>query len=104
MITEKNEIGASEQPDQKYQPFSSGLAFDSWHERNCHCCQLCDITDAPTCPGDEALTLALLDGGQINTAACDYIGTTDRRTQDNGRPDYSFCTLNPVCNHFQPRP
>ncbi|MBO0950895.1 hypothetical protein [Fibrella forsythiae] len=83
--------------DVKYHPFSNGSEFDTWHRRNCQQCTKYTFDEAPTCLGDEALTLALLDDGAISKAVADFIGTTDRSTQENG---YSFCTLNSSCNHF----
>lgn len=84
----------------KYRPFSNGTEFDIWHSRNCQRCQLCNTEVNPTCQGDEALTLALFDDGEISAEICDFIGTTHRETQENGD---SFCDLKRQCNQFQPR-
>ena len=86
----------------KYIPFSNGTEFDHWHSRNCQQCSRYSFDGPPECEADEALTLALFDDGAIDIATCNFIGTTDRHTQVNGdgRPGYSFCDLNRVCNHF----
>lgn len=94
MTTEETETS-----DRKYRPFSNGTEFDIWHSRNCQQCQLCSIEDSPTCPGDEGLTLALFDDGEISAEICDFIGTTHREIEEND----GFCTLNRQCNHFQAR-
>lgn len=90
--------------EKRYRPFSNGTEFDSWQSANCQCCSLCNINEYPTCKGDEGLTLALFDNGQISEEVADYIGTQRREVQDEGTHDEEgFCTLNQVCNHFQSR-
>ena len=81
-----------------YQPFSNGSEFDTWHSRNCAQCAKYEFDNEPTCPGDEGLTTAMLDDGTISEEVADFIGTTDRHTQDN---DYGFCDLNHKCNQFE---
>lgn len=82
----------------RYRPFSNGSEFDRWQSHNCQQCANCAIDDVPTCPGDEALTMAYFDDGTISTAIADFIGTTDRRTDPRG---YNFCDLVHLCNHYE---
>jgi hypothetical protein len=82
-------------PDHKFIPFSNSTEYELWTYKNCDRC----LQTMNDCPGEESLLDALMDDGKISPEICDFIGTTDRHTQDNG---YSFCTLNQVCNHFQP--
>lgn len=85
---------------QRYRPFSNGTEFDIWHSRNCALCTRCDLDSPPTCPGDEALALALLDDGTISTEAADFIATQHRDVQGNGK---GFCKLQTQCHHFESR-
>lgn len=80
----------------KYRPFPNGSAYEYWSHDNCQHCKFGSFDDMPTCPGDMGIILALMGDGRISEAIADFIGTSDRHTE-NGR---GYCDLNRNCNHF----